>query len=67
MTAYHNDKYLTQGIGYYGAGGSLSILSQGTHNFYPFVDGSLIAEDPYTRGVQVPAVFGSSMFVITYV
>ncbi|KAJ6082496.1 hypothetical protein N7499_007370 [Penicillium canescens] len=60
VTAYHNDKYLTQGIGYYGAGGSLSILSQGTHNFYPFVDGSLIAEDPYTRGVQVPAVFGSN-------
>ncbi|KAK4862195.1 hypothetical protein LT330_003333 [Penicillium expansum] len=58
-TAYPADAFLTQGIGYYG-GGSLSILSQGTHNFYPYVDGNVIAEDPYDRGVQVPTVFGST-------
>ncbi|KAJ5899519.1 hypothetical protein N7495_004263 [Penicillium taxi] len=57
--AYPADKYLTQGIGYYG-GGTLSVLGQGTHNFYPYVDGNTIDEDPYTRGVQVPAVFGSN-------
>lgn len=54
---------MTQGIGYYGDG-SLSILSKGTHNFYPYVDGNVIAEDPYDRGVQVPTVFGSSMCMI---
>ncbi|KAJ5420619.1 hypothetical protein N7465_003138 [Penicillium sp. CMV-2018d] len=57
--AYPADAFLTQGIGYYG-GGSLSILSKGTHNFYPYVDGNVIAEDPYKRGVQVPTVFGSN-------
>lgn len=61
--AYPADALLTQGIGYYG-GGSLSILSKGTHNFYPYVDGNVIAEDPYKRGVQVPTVFGSSMYTI---
>ncbi|KAJ5382848.1 Carboxylesterase type B [Penicillium concentricum] len=59
LIAYSADTFLTQGIGYYG-GGSLSILSQGTHNFYPYVDGNVIKEDPYDRGVQVPAVFGSN-------
>ncbi|KAJ5827179.1 Carboxylesterase type B [Penicillium robsamsonii] len=59
FTAYPADTFLTQGIGYYG-GGSLSVLSQGTHNFYPYVDGDVIDEDPYTRGVQVPAIFGSN-------
>ncbi|CAI7589218.1 unnamed protein product [Penicillium glandicola] len=57
--AYPADTFLTQGIGYYG-GGSLSVLSQGTHNFYPYVDGNVIDEDPYNRGVQVPTVFGSN-------
>ncbi|KGO67790.1 Carboxylesterase, type B [Penicillium italicum] len=57
--AYPADAFLSQGIGYYG-GGSLSILSEGTHNFYPYVDGNVIAEDPYNRGVQVPTVFGST-------
>ncbi|KAJ5148703.1 hypothetical protein N7448_000281 [Penicillium atrosanguineum] len=50
----------SNGIGYYGNEGSLSVLSEGTHNFYPYVDGKVIDEDPYNRGVQVPAVFGSN-------
>ncbi|KAJ5494225.1 hypothetical protein N7463_010312 [Penicillium fimorum] len=57
--AYSADTFLTQGIGYYGVG-SLSILTQGTHNFYPYVDGNVIDQDPYNRGVQVPAIFGSN-------
>jgi para-nitrobenzyl esterase len=60
--AYAADTYLYEGIGYYGAEGSLGVLSEGTHNFYPYVDGKIIDEDPYNRGVQVPAVFGSSMY-----
>ena len=55
------DTFLYEGIGYYGNEGSLGVLSEGTHNFYPYVDGKIIDEDPYNRGVQVPAVFGSSM------
>ncbi|KAJ5134698.1 Carboxylesterase type B [Penicillium atrosanguineum] len=54
------DTFLYEGIGYYGNEGSLSVLSEGTHNFYPYVDGKVIDEDPYNRGVQVPAVFGSN-------
>ncbi|KAJ6107333.1 hypothetical protein N7523_008656 [Penicillium sp. IBT 18751x] len=60
VSAYANDTFLYEGIGYYGFEGSLGVLSEGTHNFYPYVDGKVIDEDPYNRGVQVPAVFGSN-------
>lgn len=61
--AYKADTFLATGIGYYG-GGSLGVLSQHTHNFYPYVDGKVIPEDPYTSGVKVPTAFGSSMFPV---
>ncbi|CAL5865911.1 uncharacterized protein PFLUO_LOCUS117 [Penicillium psychrofluorescens] len=55
--AYNSDAFLQEGIG---AGGPLAITTSGTHTFYPYVDGDVIPEEPLSRGVQVPAVFGSN-------
>ncbi|KAJ5820467.1 hypothetical protein N7474_006058 [Penicillium riverlandense] len=55
--AYNGDTFLHEGIG---AGGALAITTSGTHAFYPYVDGNVIPEEPLSRGVQVPAVFGSN-------
>ncbi|KAJ5623871.1 hypothetical protein N7510_000180 [Penicillium lagena] len=55
--AYNSDAFLQEGIG---AGGPLAITTSGTHTFYPYVDGNVIPEEPLSRGVQVPAVFGSN-------
>ncbi|KAF9883682.1 hypothetical protein FE257_003066 [Aspergillus nanangensis] len=53
--AYATDAFLAQGIG---ADGPISIGTPGAHVFYPYVDGSVIPEEPLRHGSKVPAVFG---------
>lgn len=60
LKAYKTDAFLTQGIGSYDA---LGVSSPGTHSFSPHVDGNVITEDPYNGEVQVPTVFGFSMYI----
>lgn len=55
--AYNDDKFLSEGVGYWGL---LGVLGPITHSFYPYADGKIVPEDPYTSGVKVPAVFGST-------
>jgi hypothetical protein len=58
--AYTADTFLYDGVGYYGP---LGVTGPITHAFYPYADGNVIPEDPYTSGVKVPAVFGYSMCI----
>lgn len=58
LKAYGSDKFLGEGIG---AAGAISVFSSKSHSFYPYADGHVIPEDPLSRGVKVPSVFGFSM------
>lgn len=58
-SAYNNDVFLRQGIGYYP---ELGVTGPKSHVFYPYVDGNVIPKDPYDSGVNVPTVFGFSMY-----
>lgn len=56
--AYSADDFLNEGIG---AAGSIGIGTPLSHSFYPYVDGKIIKQEPLSRGIQVPGVFGYSM------
>lgn len=61
VKAYTKDAangFISRGIG---AAGAIGVTSPNTHTFYPYVDGKVIAEEPISRGAQVPSVFGFSM------
>ncbi|CRG84094.1 Acetylcholinesterase 1 [Talaromyces islandicus] len=55
QAAYANDAYLKQGLG---SASHVGVSNPVTHSFWPYVDGYVIAEDPSTRGPQVPMVIG---------
>ncbi|KAL4893722.1 Carboxylesterase [Aspergillus ambiguus] len=55
VRAYHADTFLNTGIG---SAGPLGISSPHTHKFWPYVDGTVIPENPLTRGTQVPMIVG---------
>ncbi|KAI9928485.1 hypothetical protein ASPWEDRAFT_170522 [Aspergillus wentii DTO 134E9] len=56
-SAYKSDSYLTTGIG---SASGLGVSSAYSHRFWPYVDGHVISENPMTRGIQVPTIFGSN-------
>jgi len=58
--AYENDAYLSEGLG---SVSHVGINNPKTHSFWPYVDGTVIAADPSTRGPQVPMVIGYSMII----
>jgi patatin-like phospholipase/acyl hydrolase len=58
--AYENDAYLSEGLG---SASHVGVNSPKTHSFWPYVDGTVIAADPSTRGPQVPMVIGYSMII----
>ncbi|KAF9890629.1 hypothetical protein FE257_005760 [Aspergillus nanangensis] len=57
VKAYHADDFLNTGLG---AVPSLGVDSRYSHKFWPYVDGDVISENPASRGIQVPTVFGST-------
>ncbi|KAJ5115668.1 hypothetical protein N7456_000016 [Penicillium angulare] len=55
QNANNADGYLNEGLG---SVNTIGVSSGKSHKFYPSVDGTIISENPVTRGVQVPAIFG---------
>ncbi|KAJ5624200.1 hypothetical protein N7510_000509 [Penicillium lagena] len=53
--AYNSDAFLNEGLG---AISYVGIDTKYLHEFWPYVDGIVISENPLTRGIQVPIIFG---------
>jgi para-nitrobenzyl esterase len=41
----------------------INVRKRNTPQFWPYVDGAVVSENPATRGVQVPTIFGFSMYI----
>ncbi|KAL2700960.1 hypothetical protein AAEP93_007779 [Penicillium crustosum] len=55
QSAVDSDRQLHEGLG---ALNGLGVLNRNTPHFWPYVDGTVVSENPATRGIQVPTIFG---------